>query len=849
MSKPQTPLHLPTWPKVSVIVLNYNGREHLDPCFNSLAQTDYPGEMELIFVDNASTDPSVEHMQRYHPGVKIVTSSSNLGFVGGNNLGVRAAQGEYVVFLNNDMRVEADWLRHLVAPLDPENGLICTGGKILRWDGRAVDFVGGHINFTGHGFQKDYGAPYTPLSYLEPIPLPFACGGCMCIQRDIYDEVGGFDDDFFAYFEDVDLGYRLWALGYRILFAPQAIVYHRHHGTSGSMANHQLRVLYERNSLSMIVKNYEEATLNKILPIALMLTVKRSLLNARLDRSHYQLGNGSAAARQEAETVPRLAFSFLLGIEEFGDQLPKLLEKRSVIQSRRIRTDREIFALFNDHLLQPIFPGMDYANTQETLVDSLAIPDFFTNPAPVRLLLICHDQIGEKMAGPAVRYWELARVLSQSHTVTLAAHGKPALTSPDFAVRGYDRAVPDSIIHLLNEADVIFTFGYLIHELPALQNLGKPLIVDIYDPFTLENLEVHSHLPAETQHSLNNQYQEILNRQLQVGDFFVCASQRQRDYWLGMLAANGRINPSTYADDKRLRRLIDVVPFGLPKDPPIQSGPALKGVHPGVGADDRVILWGGGIWEWFDPLSLIQAMAQIVPEHPDVKLFFMGKQHLDPSVVPTMTMPGKAEALARELGLLDRHVFFGDWIPYQQRHNYLLEADVAVSMHVEHIETRYAFRTRILDYIWAGLPMVLTEGDIMAEEAAQAGVARLVQERDPEAIAQALLEMLALAPEEKAQMAASFNRLREQYAWEQGAQPIIDFCRNPTLAPDKRDDLAARSLPARPAVPAAASASIWSLPGKVIRALRLGGWRTLHWEAQRYIAWRKQMWKQGGKRG
>jgi len=840
MSAPDRPQHLAAWPHVSVIVLTYNGREHLEVCFQSLSKCVYPGPLELLVVDNGSTDASLEHMRRYYPNVRLVEAGANLGFAAGNNLGAQEASGDYLVFLNNDMRVEPDWLVHLIAPMDPASGLICTAAKILRWDGKAVDFVGGKVNFSGHGFQKEYGAPYTPLSYADPAPLPFACGGAMCIQRRVFLDAGGFDADFFAFFEDVDLGYRLWALGYQVQFAPGAVVYHRHHGTSSKMPNHQLRVLYERNALAMIVKNYEEPTLDKVLPIALMLTVKRSLLNARLNRSHYQLGNHQEGSRKESETVPRLAFSFLLGMEGFMDQLPDIWVKRQEIQRRRVRTDREIFHVFHESLLDPVFPGMEYARTQETLVDALGIPDFFTRPESIRLLLICHDQVNEKMAGPAVRYWEMAKALSNFFDVTLAAHGHPGLQSDRFAVKGYDRSQPDSIVHLVNRADVILTFGYLIHELPALQNLGKPLIVDIYDPFTLENLEIHSHLPTEEQIRLNDLYQDILNKQLQVGDFFICASERQRDYWLGMLSANGRVNPSTYAADKTLRRLIDVVPFGLPGQPPQKTAPVLKGVHPGIAPEDKVILWGGGLWEWFDPLSLVRALAQIVQIRPEVRLYFMGRQHLDPSVVPTMSMPGRVEALARELGLLDRHVFFGDWAPYAERHNYLLEADLGVSFHFDHVETRFAFRTRLLDYIWAGLPMVLTEGDAMAEQAAAAGVARLVRPEDVAGIAQAILEELAQtdSPANRAGLDQGFQSLRERYTWDRVVTPIVEFCHNPIIAPDKQDDLATRSLPSV-TVPARAHLTPWwGLPAKAWSILQTNGLGGLWWRARQHLYWR-----------
>ena len=168
-------------------------------------------------------------------------------------------------------------------------------------------------------------------------------------------------------------------------------------------------------------------------------------------------------------------------------------------------------------------------------------------------------------------------------------------------------------------------------------------------------------------------------------------------------------------------------------------------------------------------------------------------------------------------------MFFGDWVPYDARHNYLLEADLGVSFHRDHVETRFAIRTRVLDYIWAGLPMVLTEGDTIAEEAAAAGVARLVRAEDVNGIAQAILEMLDCA-QGRERFAHEFIRLREQFAWEKVAQPIIAFCHNPSIAPDKRDDLAFRSLPARPTQPGQGSNNgVLALPGKAWRVWRAGG--------------------------
>src|SRR5690348_2816687 len=147
-----------------------------------------------------------------------------------------------------------------------------------------------------------------------------------------------------------------------------------------------------------------------------------------------------------------------------------------------------------------------------------------------------------------------------------------------------------------------------------------------------------------------------------------------------MLAANNRLNPATYDADPTLRQLIDVVPYGLPAEPPRAAGPALRGVLPGIGPADRVVLWGGGLWDWFDPLTLVRAMARVAAERPETRLVFLGTRHPH-AALPPMAMPGRTRELAAALGLAERHVFFLDWVPYAERAGYLLEADVGVSLH------------------------------------------------------------------------------------------------------------------------------------------------------------------------
>jgi glycosyltransferase involved in cell wall biosynthesis len=251
------------------------------------------------------------------------------------------------------------------------------------------------------------------------------------------------------------------------------------------------------------------------------------------------------------------------------------------------------------------------------------------------------------------------------------------------------------------------------------------------------------------------------------------------------------VNAFTYSRDPALDSLIAVAPFGIPSEPPVADRPAIKGVVPGIGKDDKVIIWGGGIYNWFDPETLIRAVGRLSSSHRDVRLFFMGVKHPSPHV-PEMAAVARARALVASLGL-GGHVFFNEsWVPYEERQNYLLDADVGVSTHFEHIETTFSFRTRILDYLWAGLPIVATAGDSFGDLIAHEGLGAIVNERDDASLAVALESLLYDA---KARDVARANvaRVRQDFTWERVLEPLVGFCRNPIRAADK--DSAAGTLP------------------------------------------------------
>ncbi len=402
-----------------------------------------------------------------------------------------------------------------------------------------------------------------------------------------------------------------------------------------------------------------------------------------------------------------------------------------------------------------------------------------------RLLIVSHEPPGERMSGPAIRYWHLAHALAAHCPVTLAVPGAPQLTSPTIQLTGYDRDTGRGLDVLLAKCDVFLVAGYLLRHYPVLARAPQPCVVDLYDPFVLENLEIHVDRPLPdqaAQHRVDLAVQvELLGR----GDLFLCASEQQRDFWLGMLSGAGRLNPYNFAADPSLRALIDVVAFGVPDAPPVQQRPALKGVVPGIAATDRVLYWGGGLWEWFDPLTAVRAVAALAPRLPTLRLFFAGTRHPNPAVPPVRRV-AETRALSDELGLTGRHVFFGaDWVPYAERANYLLDADVALSLHHDHVETRFAFRTRLLDYAWAGLPMVLTGGDTLGTAFAAQGLARLVPPGDVPAVAAAVEAWLQTPAADLAALKAQAQTAAQARAWSQVVAPLVAFGRAPHLAPDR----------------------------------------------------------------
>ncbi|MCG3151831.1 MAG: hypothetical protein GEEBNDBF_01116 [bacterium] len=383
----------------SIIIPNFNGRHVLGTCLAALYEQTSTRliEREIIVVDNGSTDDSRQFVTAEYPEVSVISLPRNTGFTGGIAAGVEAARGDTLVFLNNDTRPDFVWLESLLQPLrDP--AVAAVGSLMLNASEEAIDFAGGTANLFGWGFQQGHGTP-APVAEPEaaPVPMLFVCGGAMAVRRPVYQQVGGFDGEYFAFFEDVDLGWRLNLAGHRVVLAPASRVAHQQSHTAKQMPKSLRTFLIERNAFTTMVKNLSEANLHRLLPWATALLLERSLLDLGIERDRLFAGRwgdeifsrGSrSAAESLAEGMSRIEESSkrlvkesllgegnqtergqgrLLALQAVFRRWPYWLSRRAEIQGLRQVGDRQLFPLMKDLLRPPL----GHPREQE-LLDQLA---------------------------------------------------------------------------------------------------------------------------------------------------------------------------------------------------------------------------------------------------------------------------------------------------------------------------------------------------------------------------------------------------------------------------------------------------------------------------------------------
>lgn len=456
-------------------------------------------------------------------------------------------------------------------------------------------------------------------------------------------------------------------------------------------------------------------------------------------------------------------------------------------------------------------------------------------------LLVSDDVVGARMAGPGIRAWEMARVLAGRFDVALAvpemsatAADEAFLKKASFEVFTHALNRPKDLLRRAAETRILVIQGYVLSKYPGLARRTGPLVADIYDPFVLENLFIHRRKIPTLSGRTAVHFRDlgVFNGLLRRADHFLVASDRQKDLVAGALLALGRIGPEEAEDGAGLERLLSVVPFGISEEPELPTsgaaGEEFKSLFPQIAARDILLLWGGVLSDWYDPKTLLLALARAREADSRLKLLFLSTSHPNPAV-PVMEAAGEARRLAAGLGFPDDVVIFNDaWLEYDKRGPVFGRADIGVSIHRTHCETRFAFRTRMLDYVKHGLPIVATEGDVFADWIREKQLGRVVPSGDIEHLAQALAGLAGDAAERTA-IRGRMAAFRGEFLWNRTVAPLVRYGET-VLA-------GGIALPRRPTRGEIARAC--AAPGRTAAGLRAFGRRL----PPRLRAWIRRIWK------
>jgi glycosyltransferase involved in cell wall biosynthesis len=386
-----------------------------------------------------------------------------------------------------------------------------------------------------------------------------------------------------------------------------------------------------------------------------------------------------------------------------------------------------------------------------------------------RVLLISYDPVGEEMAGLGIRMFELARVLADHADVTVAHGGRSEGEFRGVGLLPFRPHDPVALRKPIAAADAIVC-GPMWPRIERWLRASKARVIhDLYGPETLETLELFAGRPLSARRLLNALTLDRLTDALRTGHHFMCASERQRDLWLGVMLGQRLIGPELYDRDRSLRSVLDLVPFGVPAEPPAPTG---DGPRQQLGDDAEIVLWNGGIWNWLDAETAVRAVAALAARRPRVHLVFMGST----GQVAARAATERAEAVAKELAA--PVTFRSGWIPYAERATWLTQADCAISTHREHLETRFAFRTRILDCFWAGLPVVCTEGDDLADRVDRDALGVAVPPGDVAATADAIERVLDRG---RGAYEAPLREAAAAFAWPVVARPLVEWVMSPEM--------------------------------------------------------------------
>jgi GT2 family glycosyltransferase len=301
---------------LSIVILNWNGKEFLEKCIPSVdrAIAVYGNDCEVIVVDNYSTDDSLSYLGSNFPRVRIIALPQNLGFAAAMNTGIKEAQGDIVIGLNNDVIVDDNFIAPLVSHFVADDNLFAVAAKMLLWDKKTLNFARAVGRFEFGIFRRKFQEPLSSTNTL------YACGGAFAARKERFLEFGGFDEDMIVYWEDLDICYRAWKQGLRTIYEPNSVVYHKKHGTYTKKCGESgIRRISGENYFLFALKNFHDRSLffQQILSLPLLV-----LITPLIGKPHFGLG-------------------LLRSLKRW----PVFLKKRRVERKKAILTDRQVLSI------------------------------------------------------------------------------------------------------------------------------------------------------------------------------------------------------------------------------------------------------------------------------------------------------------------------------------------------------------------------------------------------------------------------------------------------------------------------------------------------------------------------
>ncbi|MEW6101539.1 MAG: glycosyltransferase [Candidatus Omnitrophota bacterium] len=658
----------------SIIISNWNGKEMLSECIGSVCEavnSDGAGH-EIIVVDDASCDGSAEFVQSSFPKVRVIALKENKRFALANNIAAREAKNCFLIFLNNDILVDKGFLRPLLSCLD-NNDVFAASPRIVmqpQWDGR---FRVKETGLTRGNFRKgNFEIWQEESDDSRKATILYASGSAMACSKEKFFALGGFDPIFGPfYYEDTDLSYRAWKRGWQVIYEPKSLVHHKYRRTNNCVNFNPrfINRILQRNKIIFTLKNVTEAQL--------LLRYFLRLISELLTSLFFLNTN--------------YVFSFLCAI----NRLPAILQKKAK-EAKYVRfSDSRVFELTKNYSPASVIKG---CKRKALILGASPLP--FENEKKVYascirtwnlvkpLLEDGHEifLIGSRIKGTYKQEESLPSIIeSKKESFTYYSVGESLFWENGFLQSIHDDFKPDCVIGINTQPA----------GRAAILNSDKPLWLDL-NGFCMAEAQAKAYVYDDNTYL--NDFWRYEKAALKRADMFSVVSMPQKFALIGELAASGRLNKFSFGYE-----FIHCLPNSIDESEYVHKKTVIRqGV---VSSEDFVILWCGSYNTWTDIDTLFTALEYSMQQNDKIRFVSIGGK-VEGHDEKTFDRFRAKVASSK----LQKRFIFHEWVPCEEVPNYYFESNVGINIDKFNYETLLGARTRILDMLKAGLPVVTSLG-------------------------------------------------------------------------------------------------------------------------------------------